>query len=157
MGLGPAAPKHRDGRDQRGPWTDEPDPEAVQADDLRTARLVNRLLRLGGDIPADRWERLDRRIDRLLRGKLSPRDLVRIGQLQVGRERVVAAATGKLLDKLAADPHQVAGPSGPVTVEIVYVDDFYGTAAAAESADASRMGDDTKKPLEDLNQSRPAS
>jgi hypothetical protein len=139
LGLGPAAPKHRDGRDLRDAYSDEPETDALQADDVRESRLVHRLLRLGGEIPADRWQRIDAVLDRLLVSEtLDPRDAIRIAQVQATRERVIATATGKVLDKLAADQLHISGPEGPIELHIEYDDDYFGTAAAAARRGAAK-------------------
>jgi hypothetical protein len=86
MGLGPSAPEHRDGRDERGAYSDDTDADALQAADVRETRLVSRLLRLGGEVPADRWAKIDAVLDRLLASSdLAARDVVRIAQVQAAR------------------------------------------------------------------------
>ncbi len=140
LGLGPVAPTHRDGRDQRGAYSDAAEADALLAADIRETRLVRRLLRLGGEVPADRWEKIDAVLDRLLASdKLSARDAVRIAAVQAARERVIATATGKVLDKLAADQIQVAGTGEAVTVRVEYVDDYWGTAEAGRAAELRRL------------------
>ena len=136
MGLGPSAPAHRDGRDLRGAFSDGPDADALLAADVRETRLVSRLLRLGGEVPADRWARIDAVLDRLLvSDDLSARDAVRIAAVQAARERVIATAACKLLDKQRADK---APDTGAVHVVVEFVDDYYGTAAAIEQAESHR-------------------
>lgn len=146
VGLGPAAPEHRDGRDERGPY-EEPTSEA-DGDAISEVRLIHRLLRLGGEIPEDRWQRIDERFDELLASEeLAARDTIRIAQVQAARERVVAAAVGKVLDKQAGNDTVVDQGNGPIEVVVEYVDDYYGAAAAAEGRLELISGEATSAPL----------
>lgn len=140
MGLGPGVPEHRDGRDLRGPYSDEP--SDAFSDDVSEARLIHKLLRLGGDIPEDRWSKIDAVLDRLLdRDDLSERDAIRIAQVQAARERVIATATGKVLDKLASDKLAVTTEgNGPSVVIVKEFEDYLGLLASSDGSESGRQG-----------------